>query len=429
MDAILGIADRVILAFQPLLSLPPERLNEVGVKVPIPTFDPKSIEDLTARTKETFQTLDTLMELPVPIYIVGDLHGNIFDLIRVLVMAGAPPLNRFLFLGDYVDRGQYSVEIIALLFAFQAKYPQHMYLIRGNHEFERVNSTYGFKHEVETLYKEEGPRLYELINDCFNYMPLAALISNQIFCVHGGISPQISSWRQLKMIKRPIISYDNNIASDLTWSDPDADTKEYFRSTRGNGVTFGKKAVVDFQKAFKVKHIIRAHQCVDLGIERFAGDVVYTVFSCSNYQDAGDNKCGLIYITPESTVQSFSLPAITQVPRERALLTGDLVGKEKETIGSQLANIHGSASRRGSILCLNQSPSLAGFAKKKVNKSAMNVATKFQLQTTRGTKPVLWRPLNEQRVLRPATSEPFQAHRLVPIEVEEILDSESEASL
>ena len=402
MDEIRGIAEQIIGAFSEILSLPAERLSEVGVTVPIPTFNVNAIKALTDRAKETFKTQETLIDIEPPVYVIGDLHGNIFDLIRVLVLSGPPPSNRFLFLGDYVDRGQYSIEIIALLFAFMAKYPQHMFLIRGNHEFERVNSVYGFHQELIDIYGGYAPELYETVNNCFNYMPLAALVGGDIFCVHGGISPQLSSVRQLKRVKRPIAVYDGSIACDLTWSDPSVETKEFLRSTRGNGVAFGVNAVKEFQKIFKVRHVIRAHQCVELGIERFAGDVVYTVFSCSNYQDAGGNRCGLIYINPEGKLQSFSLPPIDQVPRETALLSGDAEKKEEmEETGQRLSALKND-QKRGSVMCLM--PSMQSIQKKRLNRS-MHVFTNIPSRLPK-IQPVV----AQQKVQippRPRTAEPF----------------------
>ena len=411
MDEIRGIAERIIADFSEILSLPADRLDEVGVKVAIPTFDAQSIKALSDRAKDTFMLQETLIDVEPPVYVVGDLHGNIFDLIRILVLSGPPPANRFLFLGDYVDRGQYSVEIIALLFAFMAKYPQHMFLIRGNHEFERVNSVYGFRQEVENIYGSAAADLYTVINKCFNYMPLAALVKGDIFCVHGGISPQVSSYRQLKRVKRPITVYDNNISCDLTWSDPSLETKEFLRSTRGNGVAFGVKAVRDFQKTFKCRHILRAHQCVDLGIERFAGDAVYTVFSCSNYQDAGANRCGLIYINPEGKLQSFSLPPIDQVPRENALLTGYAVEKDESVeTGAMLSSLKND-SKRGSVMCLMQSQQ--SLAKKRGNRS-MQVFSNTPSRLPRLTPMGGTAPMMKQMPRRPGTAEPMLPMPVLP---------------
>lgn len=357
-----GNTEKVLSAFSELLNLPPERITEVGVTVPIPTFDEKTVVELANRAKRTYMGMETLITVEKPVYVVGDLHGNIFDLIRVLVLSGPPPKSRFLFLGDYVDRGQYSIEVITLLLALNVKYPNLVYLIRGNHEFERVNETYGFKAECEELYNN-SLKAYKALNECFQWMPLAAKVGKEIFAVHGGISPQVSSFRQLKLIKRPIESYDGNVCCDLLWSDPSNDTKDFLRSQRGNGVTYGVTAVRDFVRQFKIKHILRAHQCVPLGIEKFAGDILYTVFSCSNYADASGNRCGLVFVQEDEGLQLFSLPPIEQIERSIALVqpiyqTSDDSGNIKLADSS-------NDIKRNSMLSLMSNPNSSSYSLKK----------------------------------------------------------------
>jgi diadenosine tetraphosphatase ApaH/serine/threonine PP2A family protein phosphatase len=152
-------------------------------------------------------------------------------------------------------------------------------------------------------------------------MPIAAVISKSVFCVHGGISPLLTSLNQIKTLKRPIISYDFTVLYDILWSDPSTDVLEYSQSTRGTGTVFGTVAVREFLARFNLRVVIRGHECVDDGIELFAGDSLYTVFSSSNYQDSSGNRCGLIYITPDVELQTFSLPPLVQVPRDAAALS------------------------------------------------------------------------------------------------------------
>ena len=336
-----------------------------------------------------------LLKVEQPIYIIGDIHGNIFDLIRVLVMAGKPPTSRYLFLGDYVDRGQFSIECIVLLFALKIKYPDHFFLLRGNHEFANVNEKYGFKSECLSAYN--SLTTYNKINETFAWMPLTALIDKKIFCVHGGISPQIASYRQLNLIKRPIRSYDNSIACDLVWSDPSTDTKEFFRSDRGNGVTFGIIAVRDFAKKFKVNHILRAHQCVQLGVEKFADDVLYTVFSCSNY-DSG-NRCGILFITEEGKIEMFSLPPLAQVQRCDVLTKG-----VQTPVSAPVGAVGLNQINRASILSLHSIPHQKTFIMKKgtclKTKSALSVST---LSSVSGSPSIEHLPV--LNVARPKTSE------------------------
>jgi protein phosphatase len=354
-----AISDRILASFGQILSLPPERTCDIGVSIPIPTFSGAEIIEIVTRTREVLRQQETLLEVPVPVYIVGDLHGNLIDLIRILLFSGPPPANRFLFLGDYVDRGQFSVEIIALLFALVCKYPGHVFLLRGNHEFVRMNSIYGFKGELLGLYGAAGDELYGRINYCFNYLPLAAIVGTDTFCVHGGITPQVTTLRQIRQLTRPIETYDTSMIGDLMWSDPGFDTKDYVRNDRGNGVIFGVSAVRDFLRALGISKVIRAHQVVDSGVERFADDTCYTVFSCSNYQDQYDNRCGLIHITAKEELQAFSLPKIRRLPRQTTLFCGPLM--ESDSRGQSQNTL------RASLMSMTRSES-TDFAKTRVSR-------------------------------------------------------------
>jgi protein phosphatase len=149
---LLEIADRILASFSPLLSLAPEELDRVGVSVLIPIFKEEEFSEIVARTGKAFFMQTTLIMINVPTYVVGDLHGNVFDLIRILVLIGLPPMSRVLLLGDYVDRWQYSVEAIGLLFALVSQFPEYVAVLRGNHEFAKANAAYGFKAEVTELY-------------------------------------------------------------------------------------------------------------------------------------------------------------------------------------------------------------------------------------------------------------------------------------
>ena len=349
-----GNTERVLDDFKELLSLTPDRVTEIGVKVPIPTFDENTVLELADRSRRNWMGMETLLTIERPVYVVGDIHGNIFDLIRILIMCGVPPLSRILFLGDIVDRGQFSIECITLILALCVKFPKNVFLIRGNHEFERVNEIYGFKNECENIYG--STRVYTALNRAFEWIPLGARIGKDIFAVHGGISPQVTSFRQIKLVKRPVDTYDNNIACDLLWSDPSNETKEYLRSTRGNGVQFGVQAVRDFARQFKLRHIIRGHQCVPKGIERFADDILYTVFSCSNYADASGNRCGIIFVEESGKLQCFSLPPLNQVPRANALLCGKGINASNDPQQIGLYEIKNDIARN-SILSLNSRPS------------------------------------------------------------------------
>jgi protein phosphatase len=134
--------------------------------------------------------------IEIPIHFVGDLHGKIFNLVRIPVLIGLPLMNRFLFLGDCVDRVQYSVEVTALV----SQFLEHVAMLRSNHKFAKVNAAYGFKVEVTEFYGAGATRIYDDMNSRFEHMPLTALCCPNIFCIHSGISPLMSSLCQVKSI-------------------------------------------------------------------------------------------------------------------------------------------------------------------------------------------------------------------------------------
>jgi protein phosphatase len=332
-------AKAVLWAYKPLLSLDRTQYDEIGRSIPIPTFGEEIIEALCDAARKLFERSDLVVTVSAPFYIIGDIHGNLFDLLRILILAGQPPRVRLLFLGDYVDRGEYSVEVVTLLFSFLVRFPDSVVLLRGNHEFESTNRTYGFHAEVTSQYSSES--VYNTINDAFNWMPLIATINNQVICVHGGISPHLTALTQVKKTKRPLTTYEVEYVSDLVWSDPCVEAKTYDESSRGLGVQFGLKALQDFLNALSMKTLVRAHQCITAGISRFGTDQLFTVFSCSRYE-GNDNRCGLLYIDHHLNFDFFSLPPIEQIPRDGVLLTAhgaDPLVKEVQAAESVVLNV------------------------------------------------------------------------------------------
>ena len=140
------------------------------------------------------------MKIGEPIVIVGDLHGQFYDLIHMLEKAGDPADINYLFLGDYVDRGKQSLETICLLLAYKIKYPENFFILRGNHECASINRIYGFYDECKRRY---NIKLWKTFTDCFNCLSIAAIIDEKIFTMHGGLSPDLNSMEQIRRVMRP----------------------------------------------------------------------------------------------------------------------------------------------------------------------------------------------------------------------------------
>jgi protein phosphatase len=306
----------VLAAYHPLLEMGRSSCAELGHTIPIPTFNYPTIESICSAALTHLTRLPTVLTLRSPFYIIGDIHGNIFDLRRILVHTGSPPDTRLLFLGDYVDRGEFSVEVITLLFSLMVVYPNHVFLLRGNHEFADVNRTYGFAAEVTAQFT--SPQLFDLMNEVFAWLPLVCVIDDVIFCVHGGISRYATSLQDVQQLKRPIYDGDKQLVTDLVWSDPSADCELFEESSRGVGSHFGARSLEEFLSALGMRTLIRAHQCVGAGVSRFADSKLYTVFSCSRYEGQG-NRCGLLFLDRELRIECFSLPPLEPVRRAAAL--------------------------------------------------------------------------------------------------------------
>ena len=137
-----------------------------------------------------FQKEPTLLEVAPPLTVLGDIHGQFYDLLELFSVGGKPPEQNFIFLGDYVDRGQHSVQVISLLLGLKVKYPDQVFLMRGNHESMNTTSHYGFRQELLRKYRSEI--VYSLFSELFDSIPIAAIVGNSVFCVHGGLSPLLS---------------------------------------------------------------------------------------------------------------------------------------------------------------------------------------------------------------------------------------------
>ncbi|KAH1142406.1 hypothetical protein AAZX31_12G090800 [Glycine max] len=270
-------------------------------------LDCNEIADLCDSAERIFSSEPSVLQLRAPIKIFGDLHGQFGDLMRLFDEYGAPSTAGdiayidYLFLGDYVDRGQHSLETISLLLALKVEYPNNVHLIRGNHEAADINALFGFRIEcIERMGERDGIWTWHRINRLFNWLPLAALIEKKIICMHGGIGRSINHVEQIENIQRPITMEAGSIVlMDLLWSDPtENDSVEGLRpNARGPGlVTFGPDRVMEFCNNNDLQLIVRAHECVMDGFERFAQGHLITLFSATNYCGTANNAGAILVL-------------------------------------------------------------------------------------------------------------------------------------
>lgn len=190
-------------------------------------------------------------------FVTGDIHGQYQDLLRLFEYGGYPPLANYLFLGDYVDRGKQSLETICLLLAYKIRYPDKVFLLRGNHEDPKINRVYGFYDECKRRF---NVRLWKIFTECFNCLPIAALVDEKILCMHGGLSPELKNLSQIEQIERPTEIPDSGLLCDLLWSDPTHASEGWSDSDRGVSSTFGADVVYEFLRKNGLDLICRGHQ-------------------------------------------------------------------------------------------------------------------------------------------------------------------------
>lgn len=248
------------------------------------------------RVREVFLSQPALLELDAPVKIVGDVHGQYTDLIRMFEMCGFPPSANFLFLGDYVDRGKQSLETILLLLCYKLKFPENFFLLRGNHECANVTRVYGFYDECK---RRCNVKIWKIFIDTFNTLPIAAIVAGKIFCVHGGLSPALSDMDDIRNIARPTDVPDYGLLNDLLWSDPADMDADWEANERGVSYCFGKKVITDFLTTHDFDLVCRAHMVVEDGYEFFTDRVLVTVFSAPNYCGEFDNWGAVMSVSSE----------------------------------------------------------------------------------------------------------------------------------
>jgi len=302
------------------------------------------VTQLCDQVLEVLKSQDMVLKLRAPIKVYGDIHGQFLDLMRLFARYKAPTDGDngdidsmdYLFLGDFVDRGKFSLETVCLLFALKVRYPTQIHLIRGNHEDPTINAIYGFRDECCRRLKEEPEdpdSCWNKFNRVFEWLPVGAIIEEKILCLHGGIGGSVNVVSEIDAMQRPLhvaqipqTPFEQRI-TDLLWSDPsDNDavkgvTLNETRDPDGTGriVKFGPDRVEEFlKKNYPLTMIIRAHECVMDGFERFANGNLITVFSATDYCGHHKNAGALLFLRRDLTI----VPKLIY-PLERTLNSWD----------------------------------------------------------------------------------------------------------
>jgi len=246
-----------------------------------------------------------------PCVFVGDIHGQWHDLLEVFKLSGWPPSTHYLFLGDYVDRGYYSVECVCLVVALKVRYPTQVHLIRGNHESRQITQVYGFYDEC--LRKYGSPKVWKYFVDLFDFLPLACIVDGRAFCVHGGLSPTVDTLDKISAIDRHVEVPHEGAICDLIWSDPD-DRVGWGVSPRGAGFTFGSAISAEWNRVNGLMLTVRAHQLVMEGYQWTHDSNILTLFSAPNYSYRCGNRAAIMEV-PEINRDKFKIIAFDAAAR------------------------------------------------------------------------------------------------------------------
>ena len=262
----------------------------------------KEVLQLCERARSLLSEESNVHSVRAPVTVVGDIHGQFHDMLEMFKLGGPACDTNYLFLGDYVDRGYYSVETVTLVVALKVRFPDRVTIIRGNHESRQITQVYGFYDECVRKYGHAG--VWKAFTDLFDYMPLTAVVENKIFCPHGGLSPSIDSLDDVRKIDRFQEVPHEGPVCDLVWSDPD-DRAGWGMSPRGAGYTFGADITQQFNHANGLNTIARAHQLVMEGYMWHHDQNLVTIFSAPNYCYRCGNQASIMEVGDDGETKQF----------------------------------------------------------------------------------------------------------------------------
>mmetsp|Transcript_22775 Transcript_22775/g.54045 ORF Transcript_22775/g.54045 Transcript_22775/m.54045 type:complete len:311 (+) Transcript_22775:222-1154(+) len=229
-----------------------------------------------------------------PVTVCGDIHGQFYDLLELFKVGEEVPSTSYVFMGDFVDRGYNSVETFTFLMLLKARYPANITLLRGNHESRQITQVYGFYEECQRKYGNANAWKY--CTEVFDYLNVAAVIDGRVLCVHGGLSPDIITLDQMRLIDRKQEIPHEGAFCDLMWSDPE-DIEDWSVSPRGAGWLFGSRVTAEFCDMNGLELVCRAHQLVQEGFKyMFPQQNLVTVWSAPNYCYRCGNQAAIMEV-------------------------------------------------------------------------------------------------------------------------------------
>ncbi|KAJ3388177.1 Protein phosphatase methylesterase 1 [Lobulomyces angularis] len=281
-------------------------------------LEEQDIKQLCEMVKDLLMEESNIQPVHTPVTVCGDIHGQFYDLMELFRVGGEIPTNSYIFMGDFVDRGYYSLETFTLLMTLKARYPDKITLLRGNHESRQITQVYGFYDECQNKYG--NPNVWKYCCSVFDYLTLAAIIDGRVLCVHGGLSPDVRTLDQIRTIQRCQEIPHDGAFCDLMWSDPE-EIETWGTSPRGAGWLFGSKVTSEFNQVNNLILIARAHQLVQEGYKyMFPDENLVTVWSAPNYCYRCGNVASIMHVDESLQIDESKFQTFSAVPDTERLI-------------------------------------------------------------------------------------------------------------
>lgn len=264
----------------------------------------ETISEILVQSRDIFKNEPLLLEFNLEnseeIIVIGDIHGNMQTLMKLIEIFNKEKPKFIISLGDIVDRGPKQQECLILMLSLKILNPNGFFILKGNHETFEMNQAYGFFYDFMSKFKD--PNKFNEILEVYNVLPICAIVNNLILCLHGGIPEDIEILTKLKGLKTTDINQSliNSIGDgifQIIWNDPKDALKDFTGSFRGPGIKFfGEEAFNKFMNANNLKYLIRAHECFPEGYRWFFDKRLLSIFSAANYRVPSSNPASYAII-------------------------------------------------------------------------------------------------------------------------------------
>lgn len=253
----------------------------------------EEISNILMEAKCIFEEENLLLEFDFSnkkdeVYVIGDIHGNLKSLIKLIDIFNENKPKLIISLGDIVDRGEYQLECLIIILALKILKPNTFYILKGNHETFEMNKAYGFFYEFAHKFKDRSK--FNKVLEVYNVMPICAIVNSSVLCLHGGIPEDVDILSKLKGLKhknidKALLEEIGEGIFQIMWNDPKGKIDGFKASFRGQGINFfGLEAFTKFMKKNNLDYLIRAHECFSEGFVWFFNNQLLSIFSAANYR-------------------------------------------------------------------------------------------------------------------------------------------------